>query len=98
MVDPQAVLAVPFNLCTLFKQHILLSVLVLLLARLVNRRYFSPLSSYPGPFLASVTRLWKVWVVSKGQTQQDFIRMHRKYGEPTYCAESTHSLFLSTID
>lgn len=76
------VFALATDLWGLFKQHIHLLVLAFLIGRLIYRRYLSPLSSYPGPFLASLTRLWKVWVVSKGQTQEDFIRIHRKYGKP----------------
>lgn len=75
------VVAFVFNFWTMFKLHILGVALALLTGRLVYRRYFSPLSSYPGPFLASLTRLWKVWVVSKGQTQHEFIQLHRKYGK-----------------
>jgi hypothetical protein len=81
MADLAGFIAVPFDIWALFKQHILLTVLVCLIGRIVHRRYFSPLSSYPGPFLASFTRLWKVWSVYKGHAQEDCIRMHRKYGK-----------------
>ena len=44
------------------------------------KRYFSPLRKYPGPFIASCTRLWKVWSTARGRTHLDHIELHRKYG------------------
>ncbi|GKT65505.1 pisatin demethylase [Colletotrichum tofieldiae] len=40
----------------------------------------SPLRGYPGPFLASTTRLWKVLSTASRHTHLDHIALHRKYG------------------
>jgi hypothetical protein len=65
----------------LFVKGNILSVLVLFfVTRAIFRRYFHPLANYPGPFICSVTRLWKVWSVYKGHTELDFIDLHRRYG------------------
>lgn len=49
-------------------------------ARLLYKRYASPLRHYPGPFLASFTRLWKVISTASGNTHLEHIELHRKYG------------------
>lgn len=59
--------------------------LLLLPAALVIRffyyRYASPLRQYPGPFLASGSRAWKVWSTYNGQTETDHINLHEKQGK-----------------
>jgi hypothetical protein len=49
-------------------------------------RYASPLRLYPGPFLASGSRAWKVWSTYSGKTETDHIHLHEKYGKPTFPA------------
>jgi hypothetical protein len=44
------------------------------------KRYASPLRKYPGPVLASFTRLWKVYSTATGRTHLQHIELHRKYG------------------
>ena len=51
-----------------------------LVLHFLRRRYLSPLRQYPGPFLASCTRLWKVFSVAGGHTELDKIRIHQIYG------------------
>ncbi len=54
--------------------------LTTLLLRAVYKRYASPLRKYPGPLLASTSRLWKVKSTASGRTHLDHIDLHRKYG------------------
>lgn len=51
-----------------------------LAARGILKRYLSPLRQYPGPFIASCSRIWKFWTVYKGHNEADHIEAHRKYG------------------
>ncbi|KAL2165002.1 hypothetical protein VTH06DRAFT_298 [Thermothelomyces fergusii] len=51
-----------------------------LVIRALYRRYASPLRRYPGPFLASISRLWKLLSTASGQTHLDHIGLHRRYG------------------
>lgn len=62
------------------KAHPCISILAYLFLRALHNRYASPLRSYPGPFLASVTRLWKVFSTVRGRTHLDHIDLHRRYG------------------
>lgn len=62
-------------------RHWYLLLPILLIARSIKRRYFSPLSKYPGPFFASITRLWKVISTARGHTEHDHIAVHRRYGD-----------------
>lgn len=44
------------------------------------RRCFSPLSDLPGPFWASITRLWHVKIIIAGDQNLVLSRLHEKYG------------------
>ncbi|KAI6349330.1 hypothetical protein MCOR25_010676 [Pyricularia grisea] len=63
-----------------------------LFIRALYRRYASPLRKYPGPFLASVSRLWKVISTASSQTQFDHIELHEKYGSIVRIAPDEVSL------
>ncbi|KAL6247947.1 hypothetical protein RBB50_005295 [Rhinocladiella similis] len=62
------------------KAHFILVTLLAILVRALYKRYASPLRDVPGPFLASCTRLWKVWSTYNGHTELDHIALHKKYG------------------
>jgi hypothetical protein len=74
---PQSLVGVALAILTTHWAAILLSSLVI---RSLYKRYASPLRHYPGPFLASITRLWKVKSTASGRTHLDHIALHRKYG------------------
>ncbi|KAL1961169.1 hypothetical protein VTO42DRAFT_3114 [Malbranchea cinnamomea] len=44
------------------------------------RRYLSPIRDIPGPFWASLTRLWHVRRILKGDQNLELIRLHEKHG------------------
>ncbi|WYZ35961.1 hypothetical protein EsH8_X_000608 [Colletotrichum jinshuiense] len=67
---------------------------LLLVASIIRTRYASPLSGYPGPFLASTTRLWKVLSTASGHTHLDHIALHRKYGPIVRIAPNEVSIAL----
>lgn len=48
--------------------------------RALYKKYSSPLRKYPGPWLASTTRLWKVISAASTHTHLDHIDLHKKYG------------------
>ncbi|GAB1732168.1 hypothetical protein NU195Hw_g4308t1 [Hortaea werneckii] len=52
---------------------------LILVIRFLYYRYSSPLRHYPGPFLASGSRLWKVLSTYSGKTETDHILLHEKY-------------------
>jgi hypothetical protein len=54
---------------------------LIFVARLLFNRYASPLRRYPGPWVASCSRIWKVWVTYRGHSEHDFMRLHKKYGD-----------------
>jgi hypothetical protein len=61
----------------LFSLKFLLPVLLLIL---LTRRYASRLSSVPGPAWASVTRLWHVYRLWKGDYIVHLLALHEQYG------------------
>ncbi|KAK4144487.1 Pisatin demethylase [Dichotomopilus funicola] len=64
---------------TLLTTHWPLLLLTTLLLRALLRRYLSPLRKYPGPALASITRLWKAASTASGRSHHHYIALHRKY-------------------
>ncbi|KAI0149376.1 cytochrome P450 [Pestalotiopsis sp. NC0098] len=47
---------------------------------IVYRRYFSPISEIPGPFLASFSRLWHLARLLEGNQNTALIALHDKHG------------------
>lgn len=47
----------------------------------IRRRYFSPISDIPGPFLASFSTLWEIWEVIAGHIEVTVIALHEKHGK-----------------
>ncbi|KAK5382251.1 hypothetical protein LTR20_006117 [Exophiala xenobiotica] len=59
---------------------LLLIVAVLALGQVLSARYLNPLRKIPGPWLASVTKLWKVHKTLQERMERENIRLHQKYG------------------
>ena len=74
---PQTLLGTALSFLATHWPTLLLTTLIL---RIAIKRYASPLRKYPGPFLASFSRLWKVLSTASGRTHLDHIALHRKYG------------------
>ena len=55
-------------------------VLYSVLYQIVYYRFFHPLAAFPGPFWASVTRLWITYVNIRGQEADKCHELHKKYG------------------
>ncbi|KAH8647792.1 cytochrome P450 [Xylariales sp. PMI_506] len=55
-------------------------ILGFLFTRALWRRFFSPLSDIPGPFLASISRLWIVKTTIGGKANIEFSKLHEKHG------------------
>ncbi|KAF4417289.1 Pisatin demethylase [Fusarium acutatum] len=54
--------------------------------------FLSPLRNIPGPFLARVTRWWEYRLVKQGNSNQEFIRLHKKYGPVVRVGPNRYSL------
>jgi hypothetical protein len=48
--------------------------------QIIYYRFFHPLRHFPGPFWASVTRLWIAWHNYLGDECEVELALHRKYG------------------
>jgi hypothetical protein len=46
----------------------------------IYNRYFHPLRDFPGPFWASVTDFYKLWILSTKQAHTLGLTYHQKYG------------------
>lgn len=55
-------------------------VLVLGLLQLLRTRYHRGLDKIPGPFVASISNVWKVSALYRGTIPQENIAVHDKYG------------------
>ena len=54
---------------------------ILVCGYVVYYRYLHPLSQYPGPFLASLTKLWKVYHFTTLHLSEKLVQVHEQYGE-----------------
>lgn len=72
--------------------HWILVLVGAFIVRALYKRYASPLRQYPGPLLASFSRLWKVFSTASGRTHLDHIDLHRKYGSVVRIAPNEVSL------
>ncbi|KAH7012964.1 pisatin demethylase [Ilyonectria destructans] len=45
------------------------------------RRYWTRLSRFPGPFWASVTDIWRLFMVHRGRPQEEQRELHQRYGD-----------------
>lgn len=79
---------------------------VSILTVVVSRRLFSPLCDVPGPFWASVTRLWNVKIIIDGDQNVQLRDLHEKHGpfvrvapnEVSVChPDGVKKLFLETL-
>lgn len=53
---------------------------VLLSVYVVYQRFFSPLAKINGPFLASLSTLWKLHMFRKGDFHETICALHDQYG------------------
>jgi len=61
----------------------IVAALTLVLGICLKRRYLSPLSDIPGPFISSFSaNLWFTWHIFTGHLEVSTIQMHRKLGKP----------------
>lgn len=86
--------------------QLLVLFLTLVFVIIIRRRYFSPLSHIPGPFLASFSRLWHMRYIIRGDQQIVLARAHERYGpfvriahdEVSVCHENAvKSLFIAPL-
>lgn len=61
-------------------QTLLTAITLYLISWIVYCRYFHPLHAIPGPFLASISRVWIVFKTMKGDMEHTQRALHKKHG------------------
>jgi len=56
-------------------------VMFLVMRQIIYYRFLSPIKDFPGPFLASTTRLWLAWHNFKSTEIATVEALHKTYGE-----------------
>ncbi|THY02444.1 flavonoid 3',5'-hydroxylase [Aureobasidium pullulans] len=83
-MDSSAQTGSPSTLSLLTFRNLVLAVIGYVVARVIYQivyyRWFHPLSKFPGPFWASVTRLWIAYHNLKEDEPMVAFELHRKYG------------------
>jgi hypothetical protein len=46
----------------------------------IHSLLFSPLKNVPGPFLARITHWFEYFMVQRGDSNLEYVRLHKKYG------------------
>ncbi|KAK7415449.1 hypothetical protein QQX98_005900 [Neonectria punicea] len=59
---------------------VLIYILFRILYQIIHYRFFHPLAKLPGPFWASVTRLWITYHSVRGDEVEVFRELHKKHG------------------
>lgn len=75
-----AILSVLIEAKQFILQHYLVLFAGIIVARLVYLRYLSPYRDVPGPFLATISPLWRLRGALNGSLHKDITAAHRKYG------------------
>lgn len=57
-----------------------IAIVTVIVLTVIRRRFFSPIRSIPGPFWASITRLWHLRQVATGKQNLKLIEQHEKHG------------------
>jgi hypothetical protein len=75
-----AILSLVADIKDVIQSHYILVIFAAVLLRLVYLRYLSPYRDIPGPFLATISPLWKLRGALNGTLHTDITEIHRKYG------------------
>jgi hypothetical protein len=70
-----------FHVSSLLHIFLPASILAGIIGWIVYARCFHPLAKFPGPLLASVTRLWLICDVATGAAEKTQARLHEQYGK-----------------
>ena len=60
--------------------YMLCSLSLCIAAYIVYRRRYSSLAGYPGPFLASITDIWRLFYSIQRRHHEPLIDIHNRYG------------------
>jgi hypothetical protein len=75
----------PLSILYSTKEGVFTSIVVIIVLSIaksiIASRYFHPLSQFPGPFIASFSRLWIVYWNLLGVEYLKEYDLHKKYGE-----------------
>ena len=65
---------------SLLGQGALIGIITYWAVWIVYARWFHPLAKFPGPFWASITRVWTLLHVLPGDAEKRQMKLHAKYG------------------
>lgn len=65
---------------SLWLSYVLVPV-ILSLGYVIYQRLLSPVAKFPGPFVASITPLWKVCALTKRTYHETVLALHKQYGK-----------------
>ena len=74
-------LLVPANLAPVMANIWPWLLIAVILGRLAQLRYHKGLNKFHGPFLASLTNLWRAWNLCGTKNRMPIAELHERYGE-----------------
>jgi len=66
---------------TMCLEFLTILVFLFIALKIIQRRWFSPISDIPGPFFGSFSVFWQIWHIIKGHTETATIALHKKHGD-----------------
>ncbi|KAF9634223.1 Cytochrome P450 [Lasiodiplodia theobromae] len=76
------------------------TVILYVVSWMIYNLYFHPLASFPGPWLARSSLLWRVWHTTSGRIHLAIDEQHKRYGKPHFWQELIleHLFFVTVLD
>lgn len=59
----------------------LLSAMLYIAGKVLYQRLLSPLAKFPGPFWASITDFWRMYLVLYGSQNETIVQLHETHGD-----------------
>lgn len=85
----------PFNVLLLARENLIQTIVALIVVAIVSKgfhnRYLHPLRHFPGPFWASVSDFWKLYICLTKESHTRGIELHKIYGSGT-CVLFPHTV------
>lgn len=80
MISMRGLFALVWQYCPYFPHLTMTIIIGAVVGNMIYNRYFHPLRHFPGPFWASVSDFWKLYICMTKESHTRGIKLHDIYG------------------
>lgn len=80
MISIRGLFALVWQYCPYFTRLAITVIIGAVVGNIIYNRYFHPLRHFPGPFWASVSDFWKLYICMTKESHTRGIKLHDIYG------------------